>query len=130
MEIEKKKELLFSVTKNDLEWEYFRGSGKGGHKKNKTSSAVRCNHKLSGAVGRAEDSRSQSGNRKLAFRRMAESKEFQKWVQIESARVLGWLDEIEKKVDREIKTNVLTEVKDDQGRLEKISEIYLKTEND
>jgi len=71
--------------------------------KNKTSSAVRCTHKPSGGVGRAEDSRSQLGNKKLAFRRMAESKEFQKWVQIECARVLGWIDELEKKLIKKLK---------------------------
>ena len=130
MEIEKKKELLFSVTKNDLEWEYFRGSGKGGQKRNKTSNAVRCTHRPSGAVGRAEDSRSQLGNKKLAFRRMAESKEFQKWVQIECARVLGWIDELEKKIDKEIKTNIKTEIKDEDGKWKKVSIEELKTEED
>lgn len=50
--MKKKRELVFSLTKDDFEWEYFRGTGKGGQKKNKTSSAVRCKHLESGAVGK------------------------------------------------------------------------------
>ena len=30
------KELLFSVTKDDFDWDYFRAGGKGGQHQNKT----------------------------------------------------------------------------------------------
>ena len=63
------KQLLFSVTAKDCTWDYIRGSGKGGQKRNKTSSAVRCHHKDSGAVGYAEDTRSQLKNKRLALPR-------------------------------------------------------------
>ena len=69
------KKLLFSVTAKDCRWDYYRGSGKGGQKRNKTSSAVRCTHTASGAVGKAEDTDSQVKNKKLAFTRMAKSNE-------------------------------------------------------
>ena len=72
----KTKERLFSVTAKDCDFEAFRGSGKGGQKKNKTSSAIRCRHRASGAIGKCESYREQSRNRKEAFRRMTDTKEF------------------------------------------------------
>jgi hypothetical protein len=47
-----------------------RGSGPGGQKRNKTSSAVRLTHAPSGISVRAEEERSQSSNRKLAAERL------------------------------------------------------------
>jgi protein subunit release factor B len=112
------KELLFSLTQKDFEWDFVRGSGKGGQKRNKTSNAVRCRHAASGALGYAEDSRSQSQNRQLAFVRMAESPEFKRWHKIEVARRTGTLMEIKEKIEKEIKNPKLTktEVHDEQGR--------------
>ena len=49
------KTLLFSVTAGDCKWDYYRGTGSGGQKKNKTSNCVRCTHTASGAVGKSED---------------------------------------------------------------------------
>lgn len=77
------KKKLFSITADDCTWQYYRGSGDGGQKKQKTSSAARCIHAPSGAVGEAQDSRKQSENRKLAFKRMTESKDFQVWLRLE-----------------------------------------------
>ena len=59
----KERKLLFSVTAKDCDWDYYRGSGAGGQKRNKTSNAVRCTHKDSKAVGKAEDTRSQLQNK-------------------------------------------------------------------
>jgi protein subunit release factor B len=112
------KELLFSITANDCQWDYVRGSGAGGQKRNKTSSAVRCRHLPSGAIGYAEDTRSQTKNKQLAFVRMAESTEFKKWHKIEVARKTGALVEIREKIEKEIKNPKVTkvEVHDEQGR--------------
>lgn len=79
----RKREKLFSVTADDCKWQYFKGSGNGGQKKQKTSSGARCIHEPSGAAGEATDTRHQLQNRKLAFRRMVDSKEFQGWLQLE-----------------------------------------------
>lgn len=113
------KELLFSVTASDCEWSYTRGTGKGGQKKNKTSSAVHCMHRPSGAHGYSEASRSQRDNKEEAFRKMAESKEFQTWMKLETAKRTGQLMEIEEAVEREMR-RVSVEVKDEQGRWTKI----------
>lgn len=80
------KELLFSVTAADCEWEFFTAGGKGGQHQNKTSSACRCTHKASGAVGISRDERSQHTNKKIAFRRMAETQKFKLWVKLEAAK--------------------------------------------
>ena len=110
------KELLFSVTARDCRWDYYRGSGAGGQHRNKTESAVRCTHIASGAVGQAEDHREQPRNKKLAFERMAKSKKFQDWAYTEAARVTGKLAEIEERVDREMRTAIRVERKDEKGR--------------
>lgn len=94
------KEVLFSITANDCHWDYFRGSGKGGQKRNKTSSGVRCTHIESGAVGQSDDTRSQHQNKRIAFERMAATEKFKAWHKLECARRLGTLQEIEDKVDR------------------------------
>lgn len=109
------KKLLFSITAADCEWSYTRGTGKGGQKKNKTSSAVHCMHRPSGAHGYSEASRSQLDNKREAFRKMAESKEFKTWHRLETARRTGQLLEIEDAVNREM-NRVKLEIKDEQGR--------------
>ena len=106
------KQLLFSVTKDDCRWDYFRCPGNGGQKVNKTSSGVRCTHPPSGAVGQSCDIRSQHQNKKLAFERMANTEEFKTWHRLEVARRTGELAEVERKVTQEL-NNVKVEVKHD-----------------
>lgn len=87
-------------------------SGKGGQKKNKTESAVRCTHLDSGAVGNCSETRSQHKNKQIAFRRMAETQEFRDWLKIENARAMGHYKNLDEKVDVEMK-RVLIEVQKD-----------------
>lgn len=51
-------------------WENFRGSGPGGQKRQKTSSAVRLVHEPTGTAVIAQDSRSLSENKMRALRRL------------------------------------------------------------
>lgn len=74
------KEKIISLTRKDFVWTYYRGSGKGGQKRNKTDSACRCQHLASKSIGCSEDQRSQHQNRKLAFERCIKTKEFQNWL--------------------------------------------------
>lgn len=97
------KELLFSVTKDDCDWSYTRGTGSGGQKKNKTSSAVHCTHRDSGAHGYSETSRSQLQNRQDAFGKMIATETFKKWHKIECARRTGMLADIDQVVDEQMK---------------------------
>ncbi len=108
------KELLFSVTASDCEWSYTRGTGAGGQKKNKTSSAVHCKHPESKAHGYAEDSRSQLDNRKLAFERMCNTKEFKTWHRIEVMKRSGQMAIIDANVERELKRVKIEKREDDK----------------
>ena len=101
------KELLFSVTASDCRFDYFRGTGKGGQKRNKTSSGCRCTHKDSGAVGVSDDTRSQHQNKRIAFQRMAESDRFKSWHKIECARVTGALQIAKENTDRAMREHNL-----------------------
>ena len=83
------KELLFSVTKDDFDWQYFRSGGKGGQNQNKVNSGVRCIHRASGARGEARDSRDQLQNRRAAFLRCIETAVYKAWHKAEVARRLG-----------------------------------------
>ena len=85
----KNKEILFSVTANDCDWEYLRGTGPGGQKRNKTETKVRCIHRASGATGESDLTRSQHENKRIAFKKMAESSLFKKWHKIETAKRMG-----------------------------------------
>jgi len=73
--------LVFTVSIKDCEQQFFRSGGKGGQNQNCRDTGVRIIHHPSGARGEARDERSQEQNRRLAFKRMAESKEFQYWAE-------------------------------------------------
>lgn len=111
--MEKKREKLFSLTKKDFRWDYFRGSGKGGQKRNKTESGVRCTHEESGAVGQSDDTRQQGKNKVIAFKRMTQTKEFKSWLKVESARATGMLKDVDDYVEREMKNNIQVECRED-----------------
>ena len=110
-------DLLFSVTKKDLRIDTFRAGGKGGQHQNKTDSGVRITHVASGAVGESREERSQPANKRKAFLRMVESKTFQNWHRMETARRLGIEDQIQKAVAKQMAPkNLLVEVHDEAGR--------------
>ena len=104
------KDPFFSITAKDCEWSYTKGTGAGGQKRNKTSSAVHCIHKASGAHGYSESSRSQLDNRKEAFRKMAETDKFKKWIHIEYMKRTGEHYEVERQIQESL-NKVKVEVK-------------------
>ena len=77
------RELAFSVTVHDCEVKEFSVSGAGGQRRDKKKTGIEIRHAPSGAVGRGTEQRSQRQNKKMAFRRMAESPEFQLWVKMQ-----------------------------------------------
>ena len=100
---ETEKTLLFSVTAKDCEFSYTRGTGPGGQKRNKTSSAVHCIHIASGARAYSDITRSQHDNKIDAFRKMTQTKEFKKWHRLEIMRRMGTLTQVEDYVEREMR---------------------------
>jgi protein subunit release factor B len=104
------RELAFSVTLADCDVETMRGSGNGGQNRNKRDTAVRITHRASGAVGWSQDQRSQLQNKRTAFVRMTQTKEFKAWLKKqagEDARIIA-------EVDRAMwPVHIKTEVKED-----------------
>lgn len=94
---------LISLTAADFEWSYTKGTGAGGQKRNKTSSAVHCHHQASGAHGYSEDSRSQHDNRRTAFERCVETDRFKEWLRLETMRRSGQLAQIEAEVEQQLR---------------------------
>ena len=97
--MKKKRELLFSITRKDFKVDFYIASGKGGQKRNKTSSACRITHMDSGAVGNCSEHRGQIANKKEAFKRLVESKKFQTWHKLEAARISYGKDKLEREVN-------------------------------
>lgn len=93
------REKLFSVTAADCRFLAKRGSGNGGQKKQKTSSAIQCFHDPSGAMGECENGRSQSLNKIEAFRRMSETPAFKTWLRlkIDAAKGHVLIDEMDER---------------------------------
>lgn len=93
------KELLFSLTKKDFEIQTFRAGGKGGQNQNKVESGVRIIHPASNARGESREHRTQLQNKKAAFKRMLETKQFKLWHKLKCAELMGE-ESIESKVKK------------------------------
>jgi len=104
-------ELLFSLSKakGDFVVQPFKGSGKGGQKRNKTMSACRIIHPASGAVSECQEERSFEQNKKKAFSRLMEKEKFVSWHKLETSKALGHAVNIQEQVDRDMK-NIRVEV--------------------
>jgi protein subunit release factor B len=101
----KKRELLFSVTRKDLDLQTFPSGGPGGQHQNKRASGVRLIHRASGARGESRQERSQFRNRKLAFGRLVGTPEFQSWVKREAAKAIMTVEE-KRLMERDIQRRV------------------------
>lgn len=93
------KQLLFSLTAKDFVFQTFCTGGPGGQHKNAKQNGVRCIHHPSGARGEHRDGRDQHLNKREAFVKCVQSKEFQAWHKTEVLRKMGVLKEIDAKVD-------------------------------
>ena len=110
----KKRELLFSVTKKDLEISYFSGTGAGGQHRNKHQNCVRIKHPESGVIVTGQEERSKDQNLKNAFKRLCEHPKFKSWMKIKTAEML--LDKEE--LRREIEEKVEEAMKEENLRIE------------
>jgi peptide chain release factor 1 len=95
-----KKELLFSITKDDFNIERTKGSGKGGQNRNKRETAIRLTHKATGIQSYCADERSQDQNLKRAFKNLINKPEFQKWFRIEKSKQLIGKQKLEEKINK------------------------------
>lgn len=86
------RQRIIHLTKDDFIRQTFRAGGKGGQNQNKRDTGVRFIHPPSGARGESREHRTQKQNEKVAFRRMAESDVFQKWIKLEHARRIGQIE--------------------------------------
>ena len=112
------KTLLFSLSKENKDFIVtpFKGSGKGGQKRNKTSNACRIFHPASGSISECEEERSFEQNKRRAFSRLIEKPKFQAWLELEKCRATGMLASVEKRVEEEMHSNnILVEVKDENN---------------
>lgn len=103
------KEKLFTISKSNGDFivQPFKGSGKGGQKRNKTMSACRIIHPESNTVSECQEERSFEQNKKKAFLRLIEKESFKRWMKLETGRKLGVLADIEQEVDKTMVTNNL-----------------------
>ena len=100
------KEKLFSITKNDFDIEFLRGTGPGGQKRNKVETCVRLTHRESGAVTMGVEERHQHQNKMIAFDKMLKHPKFKSWLRVKTARALHQMPtdkEIEAMVDESMK---------------------------
>lgn len=108
------KRLVASVRKKDLKVETFRVGGAGGQRRDKVSTGVRITHLESGATGQSTESRMQGQNKKLAFRKMAETPKFKAWVRIQGAKDFELETGLDQHVDELMRPeNLKIEIKQD-----------------
>lgn len=111
------KQLLFSITKDHFDIQFFRAGGPGGQHQNKTSSACRIIHKESKAVGESRQERSQYANKKIAFKRLTKSKKFKDWLRIKAAAKIKGYQDIEAMIDDLMQDKYLKiEIKDKHNK--------------
>lgn len=115
------KELLFSVTKDDLDIDWFSGTGCGGQYRNKHQNCCRIRHKDSGAIATGQSQRDRVSNLKEAMENLTKSPKFKAWVKVRVGEVTGEKADIEAKVDRAMR-HLKFEVKDDQGNWKEVQE--------
>lgn len=86
------RERVLHITIHDCEVQTFRSGGAGGQNQNKRDTGVRIIHRPSGARGESREARTQLQNKKIAWRRMAESSEMQIWIRKAHAKATVEID--------------------------------------
>jgi protein subunit release factor A len=121
------REKLFSVGLDDCRVDTFTVGGHGGAGKDTSNTGVRITHEPSGAVGCSTETRSQRKNKVTAFRRMAETKQFETWVRRKAAEMDG--QSIDEQVDEAMDPkNLQFEARDADGKWTKVSPDVLERE--
>ena len=121
------RELLFSVTKDDLEIDWFSGTGCGGQYRNKHQNCCRIRHKDSGVIATGQSQRDRPSNLKEAMENLVQTPAFQSWVKVKTSEVTREQAEIEAKVEEAMR-HLKFEVKDESGKWKEVNEEDIKKE--
>jgi protein subunit release factor A len=73
------KELLFRISKQDLNITFFSGKGGGGQHRNRHLNCVRINHKDSGVMATGQSNRDKGSNIKEALNNLVKNPRFKVW---------------------------------------------------
>lgn len=73
------RELLYSVTKKDLNIDFFSGTGAGGQNRNKNQNCVRIRHFDSGAIVTGQSHKERKSNIREALLNLINSPKFKLW---------------------------------------------------
>lgn len=115
-------------TKKDFDVSYYCGSGPGGQARNKSATGVQIIHRESGAIGKASDSRSQSDNRKNAFRRLLETPQMKFWIAKKKFEVDQNMT-LEESIEKDcMDKNLKYEIKSPTGQWEEVPASYFDGE--
>ena len=109
------------MTKNDLEVDWFSGTGCGGQYRNKHQNCCRIRHKDSGAIATGQSQRDRVSNLKEAMENLTKSPKFKAWVKVIVGEATGEKADIEAKVDRAMR-HLKFEVKDEAGNWKEVQE--------
>jgi len=112
----KNKELLFSITKKDLDIQYFSGTGAGGQYRNKHQNCVRMRHIESGVAVTGQSNRERNGNIKEAFNNLINNPHFRVWHNRRIQEILSGKT-LEQKIEESLcDKNLKIEGKDENDR--------------
>lgn len=107
------KELLFSITRKDLELHYFSGTGKGGQFRNRHKNCVRLRHPESGAMVTGQSHRERPANIKEAMNNLVKHPKFRIWLSQKNIEIQE-KKTLEEKVDESMdEKNLKVEVRED-----------------
>jgi len=84
-----KRELLFSVTKKDLDITWFSGCGAGGQHRNKHQNCIRIQHRASGTLVTGQSHKERQSNIKEALKNLTSNPKFKVWLSRMIYEVLG-----------------------------------------
>jgi protein subunit release factor B len=126
--MEKERERIRIVSRGDLDISYFIGPGKGGQKKQKTSSGCQIIHRASGAVGRCSEDRSQERNKRTAFLNMLKTPKMKFWLSKKLYEIREQ-ETLEESIEKSMTPpNLKFEIKDNNGKWTEVEADYFDKE--
>jgi len=111
-----KKELLFSVTKKDLNISHFSGSGAGGQNRNRHKNCIRLHHPDSDTHVTGQSHKEERSNMKEALTNLTTHHRFKAWHKQRTQELLSGIT-LEELVDKAMRPdNIKIEVRNEEGK--------------